>query len=160
MAKAKVADYPELVWLDDMADLLDNRFRIPFTQFRFGVDAILGLFPYVGDVFTFTISAFLIFVMGRRGASGMLAVKMIGNILVDMAVGIVPFIGDIADFRIRANRKNVDLMLEHYQEGRHRGSAWPVVFAMLFLLVGLTAASIYTVGWLWRWMMRLFQGAL
>ncbi len=36
-----------LFWLDKTAEILDNRFRIPFTNIRFGLDSIIGLFPYV-----------------------------------------------------------------------------------------------------------------
>ncbi|MBK8704697.1 MAG: DUF4112 domain-containing protein [Saprospiraceae bacterium] len=41
----------ELVWLDHASSLLDNRFRIPGTNIRFGLDFLIGLIPYAGDIF-------------------------------------------------------------------------------------------------------------
>lgn len=137
----------ELEGLTTLAEILDNRFRFPGTNFRFGIDAIIGLIPYVGDVLTFIISGYLLIWMARKGTSGMLVVKMMGNILFDGVLGTIPFVGDILDFRIRANTKNVNLMLEHYEEGRHQGSAWWVIILIFVLLILLIALSVYIV---WR----------
>jgi len=141
-----VEDYPELAWLDNVAEFLDDRFRIPGTQFRFGLDALLGLVPYVGDVITFVISGFLITVMAKRGASGRLLILMLGNLFIDSAFGTIPLIGDLFDWRYRANKKNVRLLLAHYEEGRHRGSAWPVIGLIIFALLGLLILSFWVVG--------------
>ena len=43
-------------YLDSMSDLLDSRFRIPGTDIRFGLDALVGLVPYAGDLVTFGFS--------------------------------------------------------------------------------------------------------
>lgn len=135
----------EFKGLQSMAELLDNRFRIPGTNIRFGIDGIIGLVPYVGDVATFIVSGYLITILARKGASGMLVLKMLFNILVDGVVGTIPFLGDILDFRIRANTKNVNLMLEHYQEGQHQGSAWWVIILILLIVVALVALSVWVI---------------
>lgn len=144
---------PALKGLNQMADFLDNRFRIPGTQIRFGVDALLGLFPYVGDVATFLISGYLVAVMARKGASGMLILKMLWNIFLDGAIGTIPFLGDLFDFRHKANTKNVNLMLEHYEEGRHGGSAWWVLIMILLILIVLIVLSVYVVGRVLYWIL-------
>ena len=144
----------ELEGLAALAELLDNRYRIPGTNMRFGIDAFIGLIPYIGDVLTFMISTYLLFWMVRKGASGMLMIKMLGNILFDGVMGTIPLLGDLIDFRIRANARNVDLMLEHYEEGRHQGSAWPVVILLLLLVILLIALSAYLV---WRVMYWVFS---
>lgn len=141
----------ELEWLESTADLLDNKFRIPGTQIRFGIDGLIGLVPYAGDVFTFLVGGFLIIVMYRKGASGKLVFKMISNILIDGVFGTVPFVGDIFDFRFRSHRKNVNLMIEHYEEGQHRGSAWPMIVLMLLILIGLFILSIYASAKIFGW---------
>jgi len=145
----------ELIWLANLADFLDDRFRIPGTKIRFGLDALLGLVPYLGDVVTFFISGFLVVVIARRGASGRLVMRMMGNIFVDGAVGTIPFLGDLFDLRYRANKKNVRLLQEHYAEGRHRGSAWPVILLVLFLILFLIALSVVVI-----WRIFLFFGTL
>jgi hypothetical protein len=141
----------ELQFLDKLADFLDNRFRIPFTRIRFGMDALIGLVPYVGDVFTFLVSGILVVVLVRKGASGMLGVKMVGNILLDGVVGSVPLLGDLFDIRYKANYRNVQLMKEHYAQGKHGGSAWWVIFLILGALLLMLFLSIYVVGKLLWW---------
>ena len=38
--------------LDQFASLLDDVFRLPGTRIRFGLDAIIGLVPGLGDLIT------------------------------------------------------------------------------------------------------------
>jgi hypothetical protein len=137
----------DLMGLAQVAELMDNRFRIPGTQLRFGLDSILGLFPYLGDVVPFLISGYLVLVMSRKGASGMLVVKMIGNILLDGILGTIPLLGDLFDWRYRANIKNVNLLLEHYEEDQHQGSAWWVILLLTLVILAMAAFSVYVV---WR----------
>ena len=141
----------ELKSLNVMAEILDNRFRFPGTQFRFGIDAIIGLIPYLGDVLTFLVSGYLIIVMVRKGASGMLVLKMLLNIFIDGAVGTIPFLGDLFDFRHRANTKNVNLLMEHYNEGKHQGSAWWVIIFVIIMLIALIVLSVYVIGKVVYW---------
>lgn len=141
-----------LLVLDKTAEILDNRFRIPFTNIRFGIDSIIGLVPYVGDIAGFVISGALVFIMARNGASGMVAIKMAWNILLDAAVGSVPILGDIFDLHHKANTKNVRLLQAHYREGKHQGSGWWVIL----IVVAALAISLFlmlfivwkAVGWL------------
>lgn len=139
------AEKPELRWMDDLARWLDNKFRIPGTNIRFGADFLIGLVPYAGDVISFGISALLVLAMSQRGASGMVLVKMVWNILLDGAVGTIPLLGDIFDLRYRANLRNINLLREHYREGKHGGSAWWVVVLLVVVLIGLFALSIWVV---------------
>ncbi|MCB0566069.1 MAG: DUF4112 domain-containing protein [Phaeodactylibacter sp.] len=136
----------ELAWIDSAASFLDNRFRIPGTNIRFGIDFLIGLVPYIGDVVGFAISGLLVMVMARKGASGMALVKMVGNVWIDGAIGAIPLLGDLFDLRYRANLRNLQLLKEHYAEGKHQGSAWPVVFLILislFVLIGLSVWVIW-----------------
>lgn len=137
--------HQELAWIDTAAGILDNRFRIPGTNIRFGIDFLIGIIPYVGDVVSFAISGLLVIVMARRGASGMALVKMVGNVWIDGAIGAIPLLGDLFDLRYRANLRNLRLMKEHYAEGKHRGSAWPVVILLLMVLFALIGLSVWAV---------------
>lgn len=147
-----------LAWIERLAALMDNRFRIPGTDIRFGLDFIIGLFPYLGDIATFGISGILLIMMARYGASGMVVVKMLGNILLDTITGMVPFVGDLFDLKFKSNTRNVRLLKEHYKEGKHGGSAWGVVFLILLTLFGLLIFVIW-VSWkvmAWFWGMMFF----
>lgn len=148
-------DAPEaLVGLSKVAEFMDNRFRIPGTNIRFGLDSILGLVPYVGDVVPFLISGYLVLIMAKKGASGMLVFKMLGNIFADGLLGTVPLLGDLFDFRFRANIKNVNLLLEHYEEDRHQGSAWWVILLIVLFILFLAGLSVYVA---WRILYWVFS---
>ncbi|MCB0569676.1 MAG: DUF4112 domain-containing protein [Phaeodactylibacter sp.] len=135
----------ELAWIDKAATFLDNRFRIPGTNIRFGADFLIGLIPYAGDVFSFALSGMLVLIMARKGASGMALVKMVGNVFIDGAVGTIPLLGDIFDLKYRANMRNLSLLREHYAEGKHRGSAWWVVALIVVVFFALVGVSLYLV---------------
>ncbi len=120
--------------LDKLAKLLDAQFKIPGTNIRFGLDALIGLIPGVGDLSTFAVSGYMLWIMANNGASGFLLARMVMNILVDAIVGMVPLLGDIFDVAFKANIRNMRLMHEHYTEGRHKGSAWKVIIPVLIIL--------------------------
>lgn len=147
-----------LYWLDRTANLLDNRFRIPGTKIRFGLDFIIGLIPYVGDMIGLAISGLLLLVMARNGASGMVALKMVGNILLDAAVGVFPFIGDLFDLGYKANRRNVNLLQQHYREGKHQGSAFWVILLVLLAMAGAFFLMMYVVWQVLSWSWGMLFG--
>lgn len=146
--------YEDLKWLDTVSDLLDTRYRIPGTNIRFGADFLLGLIPGAGDALTFGISGLLVLVMARKGASGMVLFKMIGNIVLDVIVGTIPILGDLFDLGYKANRRNLHLMEEHYKEGRQQGSAWGPVILVALVLLGLFVLTIFVI---WRILSELIQ---
>src|SRR3954447_21944976 len=141
----KAFENPRLRHLQTLARLMDNQFTIPGTNFRFGLDAIIGLIPGVGDLTTFGISGFMIFVMAQNGASGLVLARMILNVLIDTVIGSIPFFGDIFDFGFKSNTKNIRLMQEHYLEGRHKGGAWKVVVPVMILFILICAGVFWLV---------------
>ncbi len=149
--KVATTEVPEFKYLDAMSSLLDNRFRIPGTDIRFGLDFLIGLVPYAGDVVTFGFSGVLVMAMARHGASGSVILKMLGNILLDTIVGAIPILGDIFDLGFKANRRNYRLLQEHYLEQKHAGSAWPVVIAVFLALLLMLAFVVFIAWKLLRW---------
>ncbi|NJB84584.1 hypothetical protein GGR26_000329 [Lewinella marina] len=136
---------PQLQWVDTFSRVLDTKFRIPGTGIRFGLDFILGLVPGAGDILSLGMSGTLVATMARHGASPRLVARMLVNVILDAFVGSVPVLGNIFDLFYKANYRNAELMREYYEEGRHRGSVWPVVMAvvaaiiiMMILLVWVT----------------------
>ncbi|SDG05523.1 DUF4112 domain-containing protein [Thalassobaculum litoreum] len=104
----------ELDRLDGLADLMDSRFRLPRTSIRFGLDALVGLIPGVGDGLV-TLPAFYILARAHRlGAPTSLLVRMAANVGIDFLIGAIPLIGDLLDVGYRANRRNVALLREHF----------------------------------------------
>lgn len=143
--------HDDLKWLDITTRLMDNQFRIPGTSIRFGFDVLIGLIPGIGDIVTLAIGGLLVTTMVRKGASGMVVVKMIGNIVLDSLIGIIPVIGDIFDVIYKSNRRNMHLLREHYEEGAHQGSAWPVVIAVLLLILSVMVGMVYLITWVLKW---------
>ncbi|MFN8260746.1 MAG: DUF4112 domain-containing protein [Chitinophagales bacterium] len=136
---------PSLRKIAKVTRLMDSQFRIPGTNITFGIDPIIGLIPGLGDLVDYAISAFLLISMVRNGASGRSVAKMIMNISIDGLVGLIPFFGRFFDVFYKANRRNLILAIEHFEEGKHQGSAWPIVLPILgvltliFLLLGVLA---------------------
>lgn len=120
--------------IDYLARLMDAQFRVPGTNFRFGLDAIIGLIPGGGDLSTFAVSGYMLWVMAQNGASGYVLARMVLNVLLDTIIGSIPLIGDVFDMFYKSNMRNLRLMQEHYREGRHRGSAWKVIVPVLIVL--------------------------
>jgi hypothetical protein len=95
------------------ARLLDSRFRIPGTNIRFGLDAIVGLVPGVGDFAGAIASAYFIYEAARLGAPGPVLARMVTNVGVEALVGAIPILGDLFDVAFKANNRNVRLLEQH-----------------------------------------------
>lgn len=132
-----------LQYLTSLSNWMDSRFRIPGTNIRFGLDALIGLIPGVGDISTFAISGGLIMIMAQNGASGFVVARMALNVLIDAVMGMIPLLGDVFDVAFKANDHNLRLLEEHYMEGRHQGSAWWVVIPVLIILLLAVAAVVW-----------------
>jgi hypothetical protein len=82
-----------------VADLLDSRFRIPGTRQTFGVDAILGVVPGIGDIAGLVASSLVVGQAARLGARGWTLVRMLLTMTLDAVVGSIPFAGTVFDVR-------------------------------------------------------------
>ena len=145
---------PEHRNIERYSEWLDTKFRIPGTSITFGLDFLIGLFPVVGDVVSFGLSGGLLLIMIKKGASGKALSLMIVNIALDAIFGSLPFFGDIFDLFFKANKRNLDLFQSHFEEGKHRGSAWPVILSILAILLVVLVAICYVaiklVEWFWH----------
>ncbi|MEA2879691.1 MAG: hypothetical protein QOF14_4887 [Hyphomicrobiales bacterium] len=106
--------------IDALATLLDTAFVIPGTQVRFGLDALIGLVPGIGDAITTVMSLFIVNEARTLGAPPLLIARMLVNVAFDGVVGAVPLVGDAFDVAFRANRRNMALLRAHLDkvEGR------------------------------------------
>jgi hypothetical protein len=105
--------------LDALANLLDTAFIFPGTNVRFGLDAIIGLVPGIGDAITTVISLYIVREARALGVPRRVVARMLANVALDGVVGAVPFLGDAFDVMWRANRRNMALLRKHLdREGR------------------------------------------
>jgi hypothetical protein len=106
--------------LEALADWLDSRWRLPGTNFRFGLDSVVGLIPGAGDAVMSAVSGWIVIEALRAGARKRTIARMLGNIGIDFAVGAVPLVGDLFDASFKANRRNVSLLTRALREGKTR----------------------------------------
>ena len=107
--------------IDALATLMDTAFLIPGTQIRFGLDALIGLVPGIGDAVTTLISLYIVSEARALGAPPLLIARMVANVALDGLVGAVPLAGDAFDVAFRANRRNMALLRAHLDEAEGRG---------------------------------------
>lgn len=133
----------KLKWVNKMSKLMDSKFTIPGTKFKFGLDPIIGLIPGIGDLGSYSVSLVLVYTMYRHGASKKLVSKMVVNSTLDMVIGSIPILGSIFDFWFKANNRNVKLLREYYEEGKHGGSGKAYMSAVLVAVALVIAAFIF-----------------
>jgi Domain of unknown function (DUF4112) len=93
--------------------LMDNSVRIPGTSIRFGLDALIGLVPGLGDIIGGALSFYIIAQSAKMGVPRALLARMGWNVVVDTLVGEVPVLGDLFDVAWKANVRNLALLEEH-----------------------------------------------
>jgi len=141
-------------WAEYLVTLLDDRFRIPGTDVRFGLDPIIGiLFPGVGDVVTGAGSIGLLALALGRGVPRVVLFRMVLNILVDVISGALPVVGDIFDVAYKSNRRNLELIREHETPGSkptagdYAIATLGIILAILSIIVPLVAVLYFGINY-------------
>lgn len=149
---APVADPPSpaVARARALARVLDTAFRVPGTNFRVGLDPILGLVPGAGDVLGGVLSTYVLLLAAQAGASKPVLLRMLGNVGVDVLVGTVPLLGDLFDAGFKANARNVALLERFLEEPRRTerastGFVALLVGAALLLVVGAITLAVVVV---------------
>ena len=137
--------------LDYIAALLDDMFRIPGTQIRFGLDALIGWVPAVGDVLAGMASFLIVFAAWRRGLQAITLVRMIANVLLETTLGAIPVAGDVFHVVWKANRRNYKLLIrEREQPGVNARRDWLFLALILFTALAAVAIPIAILIWILR----------
>jgi hypothetical protein len=108
--------------IDTLATLLDTALILPGTNVRFGLDALLGVVPGIGDLITTAMALFIVHEARQLGAPGHVIARMLANVVLDGALGAVPLLGDAFDVMWRSNRRNMRLLQEWLAS--EQGSPW------------------------------------
>src|ERR1700682_6027714 len=93
-----------------LAWLLDSSIPIPGTRFTVGIDAVIGLFPFIRDLIGVLFSSYILGEPSRLGAPKPVLMRMTFNIGIEGLVGIIPFAGDLFDAAFKANQRNVKIL--------------------------------------------------
>ena len=137
----------QLERLRAVSRLLDNAFVIPGTRYRFGLDALIGLVPGLGDAVSAVFSGYIILQASRLGAPRSVVTRMIANVALDTVVGWVPVLGDIFDVAWKSNLRNMALLESHVQQpaAARAGSRTALLLlsgVLLLLFVGAVALGV------------------
>jgi hypothetical protein len=139
------------------ATVLDAAIPIPGTKYSFGIDAVIGLVPGLGDAVGVVFASMILYQAFRLGASKRLLTRMLYNVGVDGILGAIPLLGDWHDVVWKANVKNVDLLERQLQhpDKTARASGW-FLLIVLGAVVGMGVAAIVIAVWAIRWLLGLF----
>jgi hypothetical protein len=135
----------DLVALRKFAFYMDEAFTIPGTNFKVGIDALLGLIPGVGDVIGAMLSTWIVIGALRHRVPARIILRMITNIGIDLIFGAVPVAGDVFDFMYEENVKNMRLLEKHRDRHRPPRSTAAIAFVaacVVLLVLGMAVVTI------------------
>ena len=132
--------------LERLSWLMDDLIRIPGINWRFGLDALVGLIPGFGDTATSLVSFYILVSAVRYRVPKVTLLRMGLNIAVDYLLGSLPLVGDLFDAWWKSNQMNVALLSKRATvsaEEARKGkiSDWLFVGAIILLLAGLAIGS-------------------
>lgn len=142
----------DLAALQRFARLMDAALPVPGTHWRFGLDAVLGLVPGVGDAVGALLSSAIIVAAVRHRVRAGVVVRMVWNVVLDLVLGAVPLVGDLFDLLFEENVANLKLLLEHRDRARPPRSVVLLLLAVAAVVVlasaAVVAATIAALMWL------------
>ncbi len=143
--------------------LFDQAFSVPGTRWRFGLDALFGLVPGLGDIAGGLAAVYALRVARNLRAPPEIQLHMLTNIALDALVGMIPLLGDLFDFAFKAQTRNLNL-LERWlespqrQERRSKRGIFWVPLAIIIVFATLTALGIWMLAILVHWLWGLGAG--
>jgi hypothetical protein len=147
-----------LAEVEALAWLLDNSIPVPGTGGRrFGIDALIGFVPVVGDLVSGGIGLYVVWRGARLGLPRIVVARMLANSALDLAIGAIPFIGDAFDLWFKANTRNLRLIRQFLEQpDRSTRNEW----IALMVLVGAVVLVVVLLGWLVIAVISALLGAL
>jgi hypothetical protein len=151
--------------LERLAWLMDDLIRIPGLNWRFGLDALVGLIPGFGDTATSLASFYILASAVRYRVPKITLLRMGLNIGIDYAVGSLPLVGDLFDAWWKSNQMNMTLLRSRAtvsaEEARSgKLSDWLFVTLIIVLLVGLALGAAVVSVYLFVVIARQLAGAM
>jgi hypothetical protein len=151
--------------LELLARWTDTVFRIPGLNIRFGLDAIIGLIPGVGDLLTSAASLYILSAANRYNVPRITLARMATNILLDTLIGAIPLAGDLFDAFWKSNQRNVELLRRHAnaapgaEKSLQRRDRWFVIAVIAGLVAVMIAAGVAAF-WILSWIVSAIGNAI
>lgn len=99
-----------------VSKLLDEAFRVPGTNYRIGIDPLIGILPGAGDAVTTVLSLYPILEAYRLDVPKRTLAKMVARVAIDGVAGSIPVIGTLFDAAWKANKWNLRTVEQHIQQ--------------------------------------------
>ena len=99
--------------VEAMELLLERSMVVPGTNYRIGLDTIVGLVPVVGDLITAAMGSYIVWEARNLGLPKWKLWHMMGRIGMDTAIGAVPLVGDAFDLVYRSTSRNLRTIRKH-----------------------------------------------
>lgn len=99
--------------VEALVELMEQRFKVPGTNLRFGLDALIGLVPGIGDFVGAVVGVVVVIEALRHRVPLGVVARMLFNLWLDGAIGAIPVLGDLWDFYFKAHRRNLELLQQH-----------------------------------------------
>lgn len=125
----------KLLRLKLLSERLDDSIKIPGTNQKIGIDAIVGIIPILGDFIGVIFSTYIMYSGIKMGVSSKIVKKMAANIAIEFIIGSIPIIGDIFDALWKANKRNVELIEEATIENQENYRLNYLIMASLIVLI-------------------------
>ena len=143
--------------LRHVARLLDSAYQVPGTNFRIGLDPIVGIVPGIGDLISPLFTIALLWQSHDLNLPRVVQMRMLFNVAIDTFVGIVPLVGDLFDFAWKANDMNMALLERHaYEERSASARDWLFVIGLTIAMLALAALPFLVAGWVFSALAGLF----
>jgi hypothetical protein len=142
--------------LRQISQLLDSAFEIPGTSYRVGLDPVIGLVPWVGDLVSPLFTIALLWQAREMALPRVVQLRMVINVAIDALVGAIPVAGDLFDFAWKANDRNMALLERHAHTARRASAGdWLFVAGIIVALLLIAAAPVALAVWLVRFIFNL-----
>jgi len=149
-----------LARLRALTRLMDQAFGVPGTKWRFGLDALFGLVPGLGDIVGGVIAVYAVHVARQLRVPGVIQLHMLSNIAIDATVGTIPILGDLFDFVFKAQTRNLALLDDwlqtpHEVTKRSKRGLILVPLAILLVFATMTILGIWLLFIVLHWLFTL-----
>jgi hypothetical protein len=140
-----------------ITQLFDQAFGIPGTKWRFGLDALFGLVPGLGDIAGALVAVYAMQVARQLNAPPVVRLHMLSNIALDALIGMVPIAGDLFDFAFKAQTRNLALLdaylaTPHRAARRSRRGMLLIALATIIVFATLSALGLWMIYLLLHWL--------
>jgi hypothetical protein len=99
--------------VEAMERILERLFVIPGTKRQVGLDVILDVVPFAGNIAASVLGAYVVWEARNLGMSKVQMTRMAGNVGVDWLLGLIPWVGAIPDFFFQSNTRNLRIIKRH-----------------------------------------------